>query len=292
MQESWFAVGPRDPRGPEGARILRILQILQDLQDSQESQEPQGLIFSNILFDYVFVSTQTKYKNIDATYLSGVDLGSHDWTISLLDDELTKLSVRLNQGDYSYPWIDAKFVPATGVTTKFTYVDTEISWNYRAEGTTDSNWHFRHNDELLPAPLDVNLPTELTLTNGLPSIDNFIFKANGIDSTLARLQRSEYKVHNGDYSRKLNHIIYSEVAAGDDSVVIPKLGLIDLDPIGLGSDALGMSVLSTDKLTADLRTLFMHDHMSSDLVSVVLPPKDIVKNNKTKYRGSYTLLNR
>ena len=246
------------------------------------------------LVSYAFVSTLTTGKNVDSTDLSGVAFSTHNWTIGQrLTDQLSRLSVRLNRGNYSYPWLDARFVAATGVTTGFAYVDTETNWSYNAIGKTTSNWNFRHNDELLPVSLDINLPTELTLRIDGPVINNvasnFMFQAQGIDSTLTRLQRSEYDILY-DSSNTLNHVIYSEVASGEN-VIIPNLALTNLDDPTSATN-LTTTVLSADSLTADLKTFFMYENAVSDLVSVVLSPADIVQNNKTKYTDTYTLLNR
>lgn len=249
---------------------------------------------NGLLVDYAFVSTLTSVQYKDPTPLSGVTFSTHNWTIGLNPNELNTLSVRLNRGNYSYPWIDATFVAATGVTTGFVYVDTETNWSYNAAGITTSNWNFRHNDELLPVSLDVNLPTELTLSNDDPVINNvasnFMFQAEGIDSTLTRLQRSEYDILY-DSSNTLNHVIYSEVTSGGD-VIIPDLALANLDDPELDATNLTIAVLSADELTTDLQTFFMYEHAASDLVSVVLSPADMVQNNKTKYTDAYTLLNR
>ncbi|GIC76255.1 hypothetical protein [Moritella sp. F3] len=245
------------------------------------------------LVDYVFVPTLTSVQYKDPVPLSGVAFSTYNWTIGLNNDELDTLSVRLNQGDYSYPWIDATFVTATGVTTDFAYVDTEMSWSYSATGTTTLNWNFKHNGTL-STTLDVQLPTELIISDNDPAINtvasNFVFQAQGIDSTLTRLQRSEYDILYNS-SNTLNHVIYSEVASGED-VVIPNLALANLDDPELGAINLTIAVLSADTLTTDLQTLFMYEHAASDLVSVVLSPADTVQNNKTKYTNTYTLLNR
>jgi hypothetical protein len=248
---------------------------------------------NNALVDYAFVSTLTAAANGDLKPLTGVELAPYSWDISLPANELTALSVRLIQGNYSYPWVDAKFIAATGNTTDFTYVDdTDANWSYSAEGTTTLNWHFKHNN-ILSTTLDVQLPTELILSDNDPEINtvasNFAFQAQGIDSTLTRLQRSEYDILYNS-SNTLNHVIYSEVASGEN-VIIPNLGLANLeDPTSATN--LTIAVLSADTLTADLQTFFMYEHAASDLVSVVLSPADTVQNNKTKNTGSYTLLNR
>ncbi|CAM3001201.1 hypothetical protein [Moritella viscosa] len=250
------------------------------------------------LVDYAFVSTLTPGDGGDRKHLSGVAFPTHNWTIGQrLTGQLSGLSVRLNRGNYSYPWLDATFVAATGVTTGFAYVDTETNWSYNATGRTTSNWNFRHNDELLPVSLDVNLPTELTLRNDDSEINtlasNFVFQARGIDSTLTRLQRSSYYIDVTDIEGKtntLNHVIYSEVASGEN-VIIPNLALTNLDDPTSATN-LTTAVLSADSLTADLKTFFMYENAVSDLVSVVLSPADIVQNNKTKYTDTYTLLNR
>jgi len=251
---------------------------------------------NDALVDYAFVSTLTAAANGDLNPLTGVLLNTYSWNISLPANELTALSVRLNQGNYSYPWINATFVANTGVTTDFAYVDTETSWSYSAEGTTTLNWIFKHNDAL-SATLDVQLPTELTLTDNDPVINNvvssFVFQAQGIDSSLTRLQRSSYYIDVTDTDGKTNtlsHVIYSEVASGE-GVIIPDLALANLeDPTSAIN--LTIAVLSADTLTTDLQTFFMYEHAASDLVSVVLSPADTVQNNKTKYTNTYTLLNR
>lgn len=244
------------------------------------------------LVDYAFVSTLTTAQNDDAIDLSGVATTTYPWDISLPANELSTLSVRLNQGNYSYPWIDATFDASSGATTNFAYVDTETNWSYSFDGTTTLNWNFKHNDSLFRS-LDVQLPTELILSDNDPEINtvasNFAFQAQGIDSTLTRLQRSEYDILYNS-SNTLNHVIYSEVASGEN-VIIPNLGLANLeDPTSATN--LTIAVLSADTLTADLQTFFMYEHAASDLVSVVLSPADTVQNNKTKNTRSYTLLNR
>lgn len=244
------------------------------------------------LVDYAFVSTLTPDEGGDRKPLSGNAFSSYDWSIhQTLTGQVFGLSVRLNQGNYSYPWLDATFDTVTGDTTGFAHVYSETSWSYSAEGKTNLDWNFKHN-EALSATLDVQLPTELTLTDNDPVISNFVFQAQGIDSTLTRLQRSSYYIEvsaNGK-TNKLNHVIYSEVASGDD-VTIPNLALANLeDPTGAIN--LTIAVLSADELTTDLQTFFMYEHAASDLVSVVLSPADMVQNNKTKYTDAYTLLNR
>jgi len=247
---------------------------------------------NDALVDYAFVSTLTAAANGDLNPLTGVVLNTYSWNISLPANELATLSVRLNQGIYSYPWTDATFVAATGITTDFTYVDTETSWSYSAKGTTALNWHFKHNDALSTS-LDVQLPTALTLTDNNPAINtvagNVVFQAQGVDSTLTRLQRSEYDILYNSLNT-LNHVIYSEVASGDD-VIIPNLALTNLDDPTSATN-LTIAVLSADTLTADLQAFFMYENAVSDLVSVVLSPADTVQNNKTKNTGTYTLLNR
>ncbi|MCJ8350812.1 hypothetical protein [Moritella sp.] len=244
------------------------------------------------LVDYAFVSTLTVAERGDQKPLSGFAFSSYNWSINqTLTGQLFGLSVRLNQGNYSYPWLDATFDTVTGDTTGFARVYRGTSWSYSAEGKTNFDWNFKHN-EALSATLDVQLPTELTLTDNDPEISNFVFQAQGIDSTLTRLQRSSYYIEVSDNGKtnKLNHVIYSEVASGDD-VIIPNLGLANLDD-PMRAINLTIAVLSADKLTSDFKKFFMYENAASDLVSVVLTPTDTVKNNKTKNTGSYTLLNR
>ena len=252
---------------------------------------------NDVLVDYAFVATLTSDQYDAPTALSGDAFDNYNWSIDqTLTGQLSELSVRLNRGDYSYPWLNATFDILSGVTTSFAYVETETSWNYSAEGKTNSGWNFKHNDTL-SSSLNVRLPTELTLSPNDPTISyitsNFVFQALGIDSTSTRLQRSSYYIDVSDNgtTTTLNHVIYSEVASGDD-VIIPNLELTNLDDPEADAINLTISVLSADALKTDLTTFFMYENAVSDLVSVVLTPADTVKNNKTKNTGSYTLLNR
>ena len=253
---------------------------------------------SDVLVDYTFVQKLTLGAYDELTALSSEAFSHYNWSIDqALTGQVLGLSVRLNRGDYSYPWLDAVFDISSGVTTDFTHVAAENSWSYRAEGKTNSGWDFKHNDTL-SSSLNVQLPTELTLSANDPSISyvasNFKFQAPGIDSTLARLQRSSYYIDVTDTDGKtntLNHVIYSSVASGDD-VIIPNLELANLDDPELDAINLTVAVLSADTLNTELTKLFMHENAVSDLVSVVLTPADTVKNNKTRNTDTYTLLNR
>lgn len=253
------------------------------------------------LVDYAFVEKLTSGTHQTPTPLSGEDLTnpSYNWSIDqTLTGQLSGLSVRLNRGDYSYPWLDAVFDILSGVTTNFAYAETENNWSYNAEGRISSGWNFKHNGVLPPSQLNMQLPQELTLSANDPIISymtsNFVFQAPGIDSTLTRLQRSNYYIDVTDTNGKtntLNHVIYSAVASGDD-VIIPNLKLANLEDPEADAINLTVAVLSADTLKTELTKLFMYENSASDLVSVVLTPADTVKNNKTKNTGSYTLLNR
>jgi len=253
---------------------------------------------SGELVDYAFVEKLTLDEYDELTALSSEAFSNYNWSIDqTLTGQLSRLSVRLNRDDYSYPWLDATFDISNGVTTDFTYVAVENSWSYRAEGKTSSGWYFKHNDALSPS-LNVQLSTELTLSANAPSISdmtsNFVFQAPGIASKLTRLQRSSYYIDVTDTNGKTNtldHVIYSTVASGDD-VIIPNLKLANLEDPESDAINLTVAVLSADTLNSELTKLFMYENAASDLVSVILPPVDTVKNNKTKNTGSYTLLNR
>lgn len=248
----------------------------------------------NDLAAYAFVSTLTPSEDGSPTALSEV-AQSQAWSILLDPNELDALSVRINKGNYSYPWVDAIFDIETGDTTDFPYTNREASWSYRATGTTTSNWDFTQNGTL-QAILDVQLPLALTLTDIAPSVADkgsyFVFKAEGIDASSPRLQRSQYEVY-FDRSNSLNHVIYSQVAATGDEVFIPKLLLDNLDPTDVENiENINISVLSADDVTDKLIKFFFYETASKDLVSAVMTPAEEVLNNKERYMGNYTLLKR
>jgi hypothetical protein len=251
------------------------------------------------LVDYAFVEELKPELYETPTALSGDAFSPYNWSIDqTLTGQLSGLSVRLNRGDYSYPWLDATFDISSGATTNFAYAGTENNWSYNAEGKTSSGWNFKHNGTLPPSQLNIQLPPELTLSANYPIISymtsNVVFQARGIDSTLTRLQRSSYYIDVKDTNGKTNtldHVIYSAVAGGDD-VIIPNLKLANLEDPESDAINLTVAVLSADTLKTELIKLFMYENSASDLVSVVLTPADTVKNNKTRNTGSYTLLNR
>jgi len=246
---------------------------------------------------YKFISTLTDADNPSITpeILDAVDNQKRDWSIQLPVDELESLSIRLNKNDFSYPWIDeVKFIPTTGATTEFAYVAAEGNWSYNTLGK-HFGWVFEQN-AALGASLDVNLSDDITLSDN-PSVvqktgDNYEFKSQGVSSKITRLQRSFYRRNATDsYGNPLSvkHVIYSEVAT-DEEVIIPKLNLEFLDPIG--PTQVNVNVLSADTITSDLKTFFMRENAANDLVSVVLSPAKTVAHDKVKYMSNYTLLSR
>jgi len=247
------------------------------------------------LVGFKFVSTLTDVKDPSITPepLSAVD-ETYSWTNGLIgpDNQIKTLSVRLNKNDYSYPWINVDLV--TNPTFTFAYTSIESSWNYNMVGSS-FKWNFIHN-EALSTSLHFGLPSELPLTD-TPSIiaqtgADYKFKAEGINSTITRLQRSAYYKEFKDVdgkTRTLEHSIYSEIESGNEAV-IPKLGLTSLDPIGATN--IKVNILSSDTITSDLKTFFMRENAANDLVSVVLSPAKTVAHDKVKYMSNYTLLSR
>jgi len=258
------------------------------------------------LTDYQFVSTLTDEEDGDEVDLIGATLGDHSWTNSLEADELTALSIRINNGDYSYPWVDEAVFDSsiTSDTTNFAYDydNDDVTWNYLASGNTNTNWAFEINDSVTSSVLDISLPTASFILTDTDSVieedtdtstdDGYIFKSEGyeaVDTTRDHIQRSEYTIK-ADDENSLTHVIYSEVDS-DGEVSIPRLGLPSLtDPSN--PDSKDVTILSTDSITSDLTSFFMYENAVNDNVSVVLPPSLEKDNNATKYMDSYSIVNR
>lgn len=243
------------------------------------------------LVDYVFVSSLTELEDANAVDLNGLPLSTFNWSVGLSANELQTLSIRINKGDFSYPWVDAGFVTATNVTTDFPYSVNEASWGYTAKGLSE-NWSFTRTD-VLGDNLDVKLPDEIQLTNQAPTVtanggSSFTFESAGFSSNLDRVQRSNYqKVF--DSSNTLNHVIYSQLSDGED-VLIPQLNLANLD--ASSATNLKVGILSADNISTDLATYFMHENAENDLVSVIALPSKTAERNKLRDTSSYTLLSR
>lgn len=240
---------------------------------------------------YAFVSTLTANAGEEQEPITAVDTLKYAWSIQLPVNTLDALSVRLNKNDFSYPWLNSvSFTKSDNTTSDFAYVTSETDWSYSAKGTSFS-WDFQHND-ILGASLDVSLPTDFTLTDNDPVVQqagvNYEFQVPGFTSTTKRLQRSRYE-RSPNAMNTLRHIIYSEVDAGEE-VIIPKLELASLDPIG--ATEIKVDILSADTITDELKTFFMRENASASLVSAVLSPAKTVEHDKVKYMNTYTLLSR
>ena len=246
---------------------------------------------SGELTGYAFVSKLTENAGESQEPIEAVDTLKYAWSIQLPTNTLDTLSVRLNKDDFSYPWLNnVGFTKSDNTTSAFAYVAAESNWSYSAQGTS-FNWDFQHNDTL-GASLGVNLPTDFTLSDNAPVVQqvgiNYEFQVPGFTSTIKRLQRSRYeKAPNA--TNTLRHIIYSEVEVNEE-VVIPKLGLTLLDPVG--ATQVKVDVLSANTITKELKTFFMRENASASLVSAVLSPEKTVEHDKIKYMNSYTLLSR
>ncbi len=256
------------------------------------------------LVSYVFVSKLSEDKFSEPAILEGIST-DYQWSIgqTLTANELEKVTIRLANGDYSYPWYMPKFDKVAHSTTNFPYV-AESNWFYSAEGKTTDNWNFVRNGALL-ASLNVKLPDSLTLSVDPAVIeadgDSFVFKAKGVSSTEKVVQRSHYTVKNADSSVTLNHSIYS-IPSSDGDVVIPKLKFAnlapakaaDLDPVN--GKELSVSVIETATRNAELVESFMRsypgDESADDLVSVVLTPAERIAHQKVINMSNYTLVER
>lgn len=255
---------------------------------------------NDALVGYALVSNLSDSMYIDPTLFEAVDTNAYQWTIGLPVNQLSGVTIRLADGDYSYPWYKPFFEKSDGSTIGFPYVAAESNWFYSAEGKTASNWNFMRNGALL-ASLAVELPDSLTLTDNAPAIeadgDSFVFKMPGVSSTEKLLQRSHYTLKNVDSSVTLNHSIYS-IPSSDGDVVIPKLKFADLAPAKaaeldpLNGEDLAVSIIETETRNAELVESFMRSYQDNKRVSVVLTPADRIAHQKVINMSNYTLIER
>lgn len=262
---------------------------------------------NDVLVGYAFVPNLSNKQFLDPpTPLKDVDTNAYQWTIgqTITANELEKVTIRLGNGNYSYPWNEPQFNKADGSTVGFPFVATESNWFYSAKGKTTKNWNFVRNGALL-ASLAVELPDSLTLEDNSPAIeadgDSFAFKVPGVSSTEKVVQRSHYTVKNADSSVTLNHSIYS-IPSGDGDVVIPKLKFANLAPAKaadlepVNGENLSVAVIETTARNAELIESFMRsypgDELVDDLVSVVLTPAERIAHQKVVNMSNYTLVER
>ncbi|MBD1556541.1 hypothetical protein HC752_06295 [Vibrio sp. S9_S30] len=200
---------------------------------------------------------------------------------------LSSIDISMHKSPYNYLWES----PSTSSNSFDIKSNSDLTFNYRANGRTSTNWDFAVNG-IVGSSLDIQIPSSLNLNDTSPAIQQdsvgYSFVNEGVSTSgKTFIVRSSYdKTHSSGST--LSHVIYSNSTHGNTK--IPELNLANLGP----SSAVNVktTLFEVNSITPKFVRYAMTDTGKADVVRELRLPNQLADEKNTLSHSTYTKVSR